>query len=134
MLNIVATTQLARTIASPAPNVAPTAPHLDVVMLLGFMSALFTLVIWPYHKRSRGNRLTFATGLMALSVYSFLAGIWPMGFVAIAWTAATVREAFASKKPTDRPRLVALRRTVEFPAGHWDMESRLFRMFGPNRG
>ena len=132
MLDFVATSAAVHIMGSPVRGTSPVPPPLDVVQLAGFMSAFFTLVVWPYRRESKTNQIAFAAGLLLLSVYTFLAGAWPMGIVATVWTGVTVWE--ASGRIRIRRSASGLRPRIVFSAEHWSEESRMSRMFGPNRG
>jgi hypothetical protein len=133
MLQFVATNTAGGMIATSVQNAAPVAPALDCVMLLGFLSAFFTLAIWPYRRRTTQSRIAFCVGLIGLSVYCGLAGAWPAGFIGVAWAITAARESSADNKPAPRAKIY-LQRAALFPAEHWNMESRMTRMFGPHRG
>jgi hypothetical protein len=79
----------AATTVHRAPVAPP--PALDVLMLSGFLLSILTLLIWMHPIQSRHRLLAFAAALVGLAVYGFLQGAWPLGVVAIAWSAATLR-------------------------------------------
>jgi hypothetical protein len=134
MLSFVATSAAVHVAAMPSYQPSPQGPPLDLLMLFGSMSAFLTLVIWLHrYQETKGKILAFAGCLSMLSLYCFLAGAWPMGIVAMVWCVMTVRMGLA---PRQRVRRTAIffRRTVPLPSVQVDMESRMTRMFGPNRG
>jgi hypothetical protein len=65
-------------------------PQLDVVMLFGFFISILTLLIWMHPAPSRLNTLAFAVSLAGLAIYGFLQGAWPLGIVAMIWSAAAL--------------------------------------------
>jgi hypothetical protein len=69
---------------SPAP------PHLDVIALFGFLSAVVTLACLPHLRSSRPMRLIFTASLAANAIYAFLSGAWPLGMVGIVATAMAI--------------------------------------------
>jgi hypothetical protein len=133
MFDFVATNIASQMIAPSAHSSARIAPALDWIALLGFLSAFFTLAIWPTRHKTVQSQIAFCTGLLALSLYCFLAGIWPMGAVGIVWTVIAVRETFPRRKPLTRA-VIRVNRVAHLSAESWNTESRLTRMFGPNRG
>jgi hypothetical protein len=67
--------------ASSAPP-----PHVDLIALFGFLSAVVTLGCLPHWRSSRKMKLVFAACLAANAAYAFLSGAWPLGLLAIVAT------------------------------------------------
>ncbi len=112
--------------ASLLTQLAPQqAPQADAVAMLGFLAAFFTIVFALYQRESRAFVLMMAIGLAVLSVYGFLEGVWPLGFVNVFASAAAFRK-------------WRRRGTYFVPTPHvqpmqrWVSESRMSRMFGSN--
>jgi hypothetical protein len=134
MLSFVATSAAVRVAALPSYRPSPEGPPLDVLMLFGFLAAFLTLVLWLHrYQQTKPKIFAFAGCLAMLSLYSFLAGAWPMGIVAMVWCVATARMGFAPKRRVRRT-AIFFRRSVALSPVNVDMESRMTRMFGPNRG
>jgi len=55
------------------------APQLDVLMLFGFMAAVFTLACYCSRTYSRSFDFGIGIGAAALAGYGFLQGAWPLG-------------------------------------------------------
>jgi hypothetical protein len=85
MLNPIASAPVMHRFAAAPP------PQLDVLMLSGFLISIFTLLVWMHPVPSRLQALVFAASLAGLAVYGFLQGAWPIGIVAMVWSAAALR-------------------------------------------
>jgi len=59
---------------------------MDPLTLFGSVTVVAMLVFYALEERSPIWRLLFALSCAASSVYGFLQGAWPIGFVEIAWT------------------------------------------------
>jgi hypothetical protein len=121
-----ATIVLAPTLASSTVHAVPlVGPPMDVVSVFGFLTAFFTLVAALHHRQARAFVLMLAIGLAGLSVYGFLQGAWPVGFVNGYFSVAIFSRWRRSRKIfIPIPSARALRPLVS-PA-------RMSRMFGSN--
>jgi hypothetical protein len=82
------------TITAVAPVLRATspAPHMDVLMVSGFLISILTLLLWMHLGQSRTCTVAFAVCLLALTAFAFLQGAWPLGIVMIVWSAAAFRQ------------------------------------------
>jgi len=92
------------------------------IAIFGFVSGFFTLVLPGYRHDLKTRWPVIAVGLACCGIYAFLAGVWPLGFVLIALTAAEFRR----RPGTRRPRFISEKRSMAM-----EQESRIHRMFGP---
>ena len=60
---------------------------MDGLTLFGSVTVVAMLVFYALEERNPVWRLWFAASCLASSVYGFLQGAWPIGFVELAWTA-----------------------------------------------
>jgi hypothetical protein len=77
--------------AAALHHLPTTPPQLDVLMLSGFLLSILTLVIWLHPVKSRLHSFVFATAIAGLALFGFMQGAWPLGIVAIVWSAATLQ-------------------------------------------
>ena len=134
MVNFLATSAGVRVAALPSYPPGAGGPPMDVVMVFGFVAAFVTAVVWLHHYRqTRAKIFLFAGCLWMLAIYCFAAGAWPMGIIAMIWSVVTAREGFVWNRRALWARPVT-RNSAAFAAVELDMESRMTRMFGPNRG
>jgi hypothetical protein len=106
-------------------------PQLDGVMLLGFLSAFFTMAFYINRHQSRSMMVALALSLAATAMYGFLQGAWPLGFIQAVWSVMTLRQSFkprTNRKSTPRRRWQYANATPR----PYEMESRISRMFGSN--
>jgi hypothetical protein len=96
-------------------------PQLDSVMLLGFLTALLTLVFYIEQNRCHGAVLGVAICSAAMAGFAFLEGVWPLGIVQIATAIVAFRKWRGESRRT-------LAKKYQNP---WKIESRLTRLFGP---
>jgi hypothetical protein len=102
-------------------------PQLDVLMLSGFLLSILTLVIWLHPVKSRPRTFAFATAIAGLALFGFMQGAWPLGIVAIVWSAATLQRWHQGNDI-----VVAVneaRQRLLFSQLHWENGSRNSRMF-----
>ena len=59
---------------------------MDALDTFGLFSVCLCLVFYAIEKLGRWTILGFALACVMSSVYGFLQGAWPFGFVEIAWT------------------------------------------------
>ena len=60
---------------------------MDALTLFGSVTVVAMLVFYALEERNPVWRLWFAGSCLASSLYGFLQGAWPIGFVELAWTA-----------------------------------------------
>jgi hypothetical protein len=106
-------------------------PQLDVLMLTEFLTAILTLLFWLHQKQSRSCVLAFGICLMAMAVYAFIQGAWPIGMVTCVWSAVTVRRWLKGKDAFD-PKSTASRLAMAIPPDRWESQSRFERMYNSN--
>jgi hypothetical protein len=107
-------------------------PHLDVVMVFGFYTAILTLLCFEHRKRSINAYMAMSVCLAGMTAYAFLQGAWPLGMVESVMSVAAAREYFQRRQDRfSRPlhlHLVARREIRHILAA----ESRVSRLFGEN--
>jgi len=108
----------------PGPGAAP---PMDVLMVLGFLTALLTLLFWMHQRQFRSAVMGLAICLAAMAVFGFLAGAWPLGLIIFAWSASTFSR-WRNERDTgggviEKP----VFRAIAIP-GQWDIESRITRI------
>jgi len=106
-------------------------PHLDVIALFGFLSALVTLGCLPHLRASRAMKVIFAASLAANAAYAFLSGAWPLGVVGVVVTGMAAHACWTGRSfqlgaSTTPP----LRRVEHLDATVY--ESRGLGLFGPS--
>jgi hypothetical protein len=106
-------------------------PQLDVLMLTEFLTAIFTLLIWLHLKQSRSCVLAFGICLMAMAVYAFIQGAWPVGMITVVWSVVTVRR-WLKGKDIIEPKSLVSRLAMAVPSDRWESQSRFERMFNSN--
>jgi hypothetical protein len=96
-------------------------PQLDSVMLLGFLTALLTLVFYIEQNRCRGAVLGVAICSAAMAVFAFIEGVWPLGIVQITGAIVAFRKWRSEGRKSS---------TMKYH-NPWKIESRMIRLFGP---
>jgi hypothetical protein len=104
-------------------------PQLDVAMLLGFLSSLFTIVCY-FHRRIPAFAIGLAIGLTAMSVCAVIQGAWPIGIAEGIWAGVAFGQLFVQTKLKRAHRSV--RKLDTYVEPHWQDDSRMSRMFGRN--
>jgi hypothetical protein len=102
-------------------------PQIDVLMLSGFLISLLTLVVWMHPVCTRSRTLAFAACLLGLAIFGFLQGAWPLGVVAIVWSAATLQRWRQEKDIFTG--VNEARRRIVFSQVHWESGSAKSRKF-----
>jgi hypothetical protein len=64
---------------------------MDPLTIFGLFAAMAMLVFYALEKRSRWFVLAFAGSCVLASVYGFLQGAWPFGFVEAIWSIVAIR-------------------------------------------
>jgi hypothetical protein len=105
-------------------------PHLDSLMLFGFLSAFLTMLFYLYQNQSKSTKAALAVCLAATAVYGFLQGAWPLGIIQTAWSAKTLLQLFKPGK-NRTANCQPHRETTEAIAPPCEEGSRISRMFGP---
>jgi len=108
------------------------AAELDKVMLLGFLSSFLALVCYFHRDYSRAFELGLGLGLAGMAGYAFLQDAWPIGIAEAIWSVRTLSRCGKRRAAIPTGIRITRRSRVDQPAFHWEMESRLTRMFGRN--
>jgi len=101
---------------------------IDRVMLLGFLSAFFTMVFYLNRNQTRAAMAALAICLAGTAVYGFMQGAWPLGSIQAIWCILTFRQALNWKMHIKETRRHAMLAGLRGPLVS---ESRLRRLFGP---
>jgi hypothetical protein len=64
---------------------------MDRLTVFGLVAVLAMLVTYALEKRSHWFVLAFAGSCVLASVYGFLQGAWPFGFVEAVWSTVAIR-------------------------------------------
>jgi len=64
---------------------------MDRLTIFGLFAVMAMLVCYALEKRSRWFVLAFAGSCVLASVYGFLQGAWPFGFVEAVWSIVAIR-------------------------------------------
>jgi hypothetical protein len=100
----------------------PIGPDMDVVGVLGFMTAILTLLFFMHQRQSSKAVLGLAICLAAMSLYGLLQGAWPLGLIELVWSVATLVRWRAGRGLASPANLVRSQRPVA--------QLRLGRLFG----
>ena len=65
--------------------------------LFGLFAVTAMLLSYAFEKRSRWFILSFAASCALGSIYGFLQGAWPFGFVEAVWSVVAVRRWWAAR-------------------------------------
>ncbi len=60
------------------------------VTLYGVCAVTFMMVMYALERRGRSFILAFAFGCVLSSIYGFLSGAWPFGFVELIWAGVAI--------------------------------------------
>ena len=71
--------------------------RMDRLTLFGLFAVTAMLITYAFEKRSRWFILAFAASCVLGSVYGFLQGAWPFGFIEVVWSAVAVRRWWQSR-------------------------------------
>jgi hypothetical protein len=127
LLATMASVQSNMMVSSQHPTQA--APGMDVLAVFGFLTSILTLLFWMHQRQSRKCVVAMAVCLMAMAVYAFLQGAWPLGMIELVFSVATFRRGLLAKEIVGirmrNPRRMFMAPTVQLTA-----ESRMSRMFG----
>ena len=77
--------------------------RMDGVTAFGVVALTVMMVMYALEKRGRNFILAFAVGCAALSVYGFLAGVWPFGVVEANWCVIVVKRFSQERSQTTNP-------------------------------
>jgi hypothetical protein len=119
-------------VSPPAHEQSLAGPPLDLLMLFGFLAAIFTLLLWFYRGQSRPALAAMAICLAAMAAYTFLQGAWPMGIVAAAWSVNAMLQCCRAKSPGTHNRIGTQGSESNPRLHHWNSESRIGRLFHMN--
>jgi len=64
---------------------------MDRLTVFGLFAVMAMLVFYALEKRSHWFVLAFACSCVSASVYGFLQGAWPFGFVEAIWSMVAIR-------------------------------------------
>ena len=103
--------------------------HLDLLMLLSFVSAVGTLVCWNLTAHSlKPARLMLAGCLAAQALCGFLSGAWPLGMIAIVASVMAARW-WWNERSVNASKMMRPHRAIFSQRAAVDMESRMSRLF-----
>lgn len=105
-------------------------PHLDTLMLFGFLAAFLTLVFYLNRHQSKATMTALAVSLAGTALYGFLQGAWPLGLLQATWSAIAIRRSFMPRSNRTASRQLVSEETETMPSP-LESESRISRMFGP---
>ncbi len=71
---------------------------MDALTLYGLVSVSLMLVFYALEERSSWFILAFAVSCVMASVYGFLQGAWPFGFVEGIWSMVAIRRWLIKRK------------------------------------
>ncbi len=64
---------------------------MSVVTVYGVCAVTFMMVMYALEHRGRRFIVGFAVGCLLSSLYGFLSGAWPFGFVELIWSVIALR-------------------------------------------
>jgi hypothetical protein len=70
---------------------------MDPLTIFGLVAVMAMLVFYALEKRSHWFVLAFAGSCVLASVYGFLQGAWPFGFVEAIWSTVAIRRWWVEK-------------------------------------
>lgn len=115
----------------------PRPPHLDVLALTGFLSAVALLICWAHRREGRRFVLGCALAGAVAAGYCLLQGAWPIGLVQAVWAVAALRRWWRAPADGNQARaadVIRLPSTQGLLAARspWteSAESRVTRLFG----
>jgi len=71
---------------------------MDALTLYGLFAVLAMLVFYALEKRNHRYIFAFAVSCMLASVYGFLQGAWPFGFVEAVWSVVALRRWWSERR------------------------------------
>ncbi len=71
---------------------------MDGLTIYGVVAVSSMLLFYALEARSHAFVLAFAAACLAASVYGFLQGAWPFGFVELVWSGVSLRRWIVRRK------------------------------------